>query len=114
MAARRRVNAGVSFQSIGMFSKSWRRCNDSPEVLKAVWVKVESYGQGAKAVRVCEELSSLSWDFRETEFQHVMVIERYAGQNSHEGFGSVKQACTACGVLVWCGERNRCDKRIYR
>ena len=68
MAARRRVNAGVSFQSIGMFLKTWRRCNDSLKVWKAVRVKVESCGQGAKAVRVCEEVSSLSWDFRETGF----------------------------------------------
>ena len=79
MAARRRVNAGVSFQSIGMFFKSRPPSIDNLEVLEAVWVKVESYGQGAKAVRVCEEVSSLSWDFRETEFQSVMVIERYAG-----------------------------------
>ena len=38
------------------------------EVLKAVWVEVESYSQGAKAVRVCVEVSLLSWDFKKTEF----------------------------------------------
>ena len=40
MAANRRVNAGVSFQSIGMLLKSWRFSNDSLKVVKAVWVEL--------------------------------------------------------------------------